>query len=235
MKIPLLQNFEPAQPLKIYDYHDLNISLFASSLQPKQFSLRQLQQKQIIPSDWQLKIPVSKKNNLLHLAFRQGVNISIYPGKINFAQKIIKEDTDLVIIIERFIRYFRKYNYQRLQIIINRIITLPSKVNYTDKFIHNSLLNGSNWEVSGHKPSRQQVNYYYPNLSCPLMLNVMDFPLPNKKLKSNSCLVFRGIFDYKIKFQSSLNNQEQIMKIIQNYPENIDIFNQIIDRDLLNG
>ena len=92
----------------------------------------------------------------------------------------------------------------------------------------------ADWELLGHKPMRQQVNYYYPNLSCPLMLNVIDFPLKSKKLKSNSCLVFRGIFDYKITATSLINNHQEIIDIMEDYQDNINIFNQIIDRDLLN-
>ena len=234
MKIPLLQKFEPPKPLKIYDYHDLNICLFASEVKPKQFSLSQLKQAKIIPEHWQLKLPVTKKANLLHLSFLQGLNISIYQKKINFAQKIIKEDIDLSTIINKFINYFKTYKYNQLQIIINRIITLPSTVNSTDKFIQNILLNGLDWEILGHKPNRQQVNYYYPDLPCPLMLNVIDFPLKSKKLQSNSCLVFRGVFDYKITEKSLTYNHQEILAIIAKYQENINIFKQIIDQDLLN-
>ena len=234
MKIPLPQNFDPPKPLQIYDYHDLTINLFASSVQPHRFSLRQLQKKQIIPSDWELKLPVRKKTGLLYFSFLQGLNISIYQGKIVFAQKIIKKNINLATIIHKFINYFNKYNYNRVQIILNRLITLPNNINTTNKFIQNSLLNGSEWEILGNKPVRKQVNYYYPNLSCPMMLNVIDFPLKNKKLKSNSCLVFRGIFDYKISNKLSNNNYTEMMSIIENYQDNINVFNKIIDRDILN-
>lgn len=231
MKIPLPQNFDPPKPLQIYDYHDLEINLFSSSLQPNQLTLQTLQAQQIIPQNWNLKTPIHKKPSVLHISFVEGLNISIFPGKILFVQKIIKKEVNLPLIISKFIDNVHKNNYHRLQIVIKRIITLPSDINIADEFMKNSLLNGSDWDVLGQKPSRRQVNYYYPDLSFPLMINVINFPLKNQKLKSKSCLLFRGCFDYQI----ANNSNEKIMSIIEKYHHNIAIFNQIIDRDLLNS
>ncbi len=229
MKIPLPRNFNPPKALKVYDYYDVTINLFAASIQPHQFSLKKLQEKKIIPPDWQLKKPVRKKADLLYLSFVEGLNITITKGKVVFVQKLMNK-TSLEKIIKQFIIQFKNFKYNKLQIVLRRIITLPTKINSSSKFIKNILLNGSEWDILGHKPKRQ-INYYYSNFSLPLIINMVDLPLKNHKIKSKSCLLIRGIFEKKI---GSKQQNDNLLLLIDKYRDHIDIFNKVVDRDILN-
>lgn len=229
MKIPLPRNFNPPKPLKIYDYQDVIITLFASSLKSRQFSLAKLRRENVIPSDWRLDKPMKKKTGTLHLSFTQGVNISISQGKIVFSQKRINPKTDLAQVVQRFITKFNNHNYTRSQLIIRRVITLPSKKDSATRFIQNNLLNGINWQVEGRKPIKAQVNYHYPQLVCPLIINVLDLLVDNPKLKSKSCLLFRGILDYQSYQNSQSQSDNSLISFFDLYSENRKTFNQIVD------
>lgn len=87
MKIPFPNNFEPQKPLKIYDYQDITIIIFAKSLKPNQLSLVNLYQQGIIPPHWQLKEPVVCKPHSFQLSFHEGININIEMGKVSFSYK----------------------------------------------------------------------------------------------------------------------------------------------------
>ena len=234
MKIPLPKNFDPPKPFKIYDYQDVAIILFASSIQSRQFSLKILQQEEVIPLDWQLRKPTQQKDGSLSFSFLQGLNITIFQGKIVFAKKLTNTTVDLPQIIQRFLSKFNSYNYSRSQMIFRRFITLPNQENSATKFIQNKLLNGLQWEILGKKAIKRQVNYYYKNYPYDLTINVVDLPIKNKKIDAKSCLFFRGIFNYKPNLAHEKNKNNDFLAMVEKYPENTTLFNQIVDNDLLN-
>ena len=234
MKISLPKNFDPPKPLKIYDYQDVAIILFASSIQSKQFSLKILQQEEVIPLDWQLRKPAQQKGGSSSFSFLQGLNISIFPGKIIFAKKVTNTTVDLPKIVQQFLSKFNSYNYSRAQMIFRRLITLPNKENSAANFIQHNLLNGLDWDILGQKPIKRQVNYFYKNSPYDLTINVLDLQIKNKKINAKSCLFFRGIFNYKPNLDHEKKQNNYFLSVVEKYPENITLFNQIVENDLLN-
>ena len=206
-----------------------------TSIQANEFNLRKFQQEEIISLDWQLRKPAYKKGGNLIFSFLQGLSISISPGKIIFAKKITNNTVDLVKIVQQFISKFNHYHYSRSQIVLRRFITLPNQENCGAKFIQNHLLNGLQWEVLGKKPIKRQINYFYQNHLYDLNINVLDLPIRNKKIESKSCLFFRGIFEYKPNLDQKKNPNNYFLAVIEKYSENISIFNQIVENDLLNN
>ena len=234
MKIPLPKNFNPPQPLKIYDYQDVAFIIFTSALQFNDFSLQVFQNEQIIPSDWQLTNSSPNKGKFVNFSFLEGLNITIFSNKVVFVKKVNNTFVDLESIVSQFIGKFNSYNYHRSQAIVRRFISLPNKQkNSGADFIQNKLLNGVVWKVKGKKPQKQQINYNYQNSSYSLTLNVLDLPIKNKNIQSKSCLFFRGVFNYKPRSTLIISQNQQIISTVQQLPDDIKVFNRIIDQKLL--
>lgn len=234
MKIFLPKNFEPQKPIKIYDHEDMMISLFSSQINPHQFSIDKLKEMDIIPFDWQLSKPVLSKPSSLQFYFKSGIIIIINTGNISFVGKINKNAVDLGEIINKFVAKFSQYNWQRIQINVRRLISLPGDKENGAKFINETLLHSKKWDISGIKPMKAQVAFRYSFLENPLMINITDVQIQNraKDKKVKSGLLFQGIFNYNLtkKFNTKMT---YIHSIINNYDHNLQIFNRIIEENFL--
>ena len=170
MKITWPENFEPPQPLKIYDSQDVTIVIFSPAIHPNKLNLKQLKNKGIIPSHWRIK--KSQKSPKIastyaQYSFMEGLNIRIFQGKIMFSTKIIHEHIDLSEITKLFIAKYGTQSYQKVQIIFRRVITLPANDHHTGEiFIRDRLLNDRDWEFMGQKPLNRRVNLFLRLFPC---------------------------------------------------------------------
>ncbi|BAQ63312.1 hypothetical protein [Geminocystis sp. NIES-3709] len=235
MKIPLPKNFEPQQPLKISDYQDMMVTLFCPQIHPCQFNLEKLKETKTIPFDWQLSKPILKKPNLLQLIFDKGITINIEIHKISFFSKINQNIQYLSEVVKNFLIKFINYNWQKLQLSLRRFISLPGNSENGAKFIQETLLKNSNqWNVLGHKLIKAQINLCYNLIKSNLIIQINDLKINNKnKQKFKNGLLFRGIFSYNLAQKGNIEKINYLISIVTNYQNNIKVFNQIINEQIL--
>ncbi|NCO74772.1 MAG: hypothetical protein GW795_09725 [Cyanobacteria bacterium] len=233
MKIFFPKNFEPQKPIKIYDHHDIMVTFFCGTINPSQFNLVILRELGIIPLDWQLEKPIISKPELLQFSFKEGINIFIAIGKISFIIKKGSNYVDLQKIIIRFIDKFNNYNWQKIQLNIRRLMSLPGSKDNGEKFMREILLNSDKWDILGLKPVKMQVTFHYPFLQNPLLINITDIKVKTKENKIKSGLLFRGTFHYALELKSTINKINYLKLIINNFSKNIELFNTIIEKKFL--
>ena len=233
MKIFLPKNFEPQKPIKIYDYHDILITLFSGKIHPSQFNSQKMKEMGLIPVDWQLSKPILNKPKLLQFCFQQGISIVIEMGKISFLMKIGKNSVDLANIITNFINQLTTYNWQKVQINLRRLISLPGKKENGAKFIQDNFLHGDKWDISGRNPTKTQINFMYSLVKNPLIINLTDVTVRDQDNNIKSGLLFRGTFHYQYKPNFNISNRFFFTSVINNYPQNLELFNTIINQNLL--
>lgn len=234
MKIFLPKNFEPQKPIKIYDYQDMMISLFSSLINPHQFNLEKLKEVGVIPLHWHLSKPVLSKPQLLQFCFQEGMTMTLERGKVCFFYKISNNSVNFSEVVIKFMSEFSNYNWQKIQIIIRRLISLPGNSNNGEKFMQKTLLNSEKWDILGIKPRKVKISFFYPLLENPLFINITDIQGKNNKVnKIKSGLLFKGIFNYQYHNQLKVNKLTYFNSILNNISHNLDIFNQIIDENIL--
>jgi len=237
MKIPFPNNFEPQKPLKIYDYQDTTIIIFAKSLKPNQLSLVNLYQQGIIPPHWQLKEPVVCKPHSFQLSFHEGININVEMGKVSFSYKKKAHSNSLDIIVNNFIAKIISYQFQKFQIVFRRLITFPKGKCSGLNFINNNLLSleESRIQVNSISPHKIQLNFVYKLENQPLLISVIDTPVIKKK-NNYSGLLFRGLINdenTKGLNRNKYHDNHSGSNTISNYPKYLDFFNQIVNSYLL--
>lgn len=230
MKIFLPKKFEPQKPIKIYDHQDVIISLFSTHIKPHNFNLNQLKEMGIIPSHWQLNKPVLNKPQSLQFSFKLGLIVVINYGQISFINKISNNSINLSEIINKFVKIFYKYNWQKIQIHLRRLISLPGDKNNGAKFINETLLQTEKWDILGVKPIKSQVKFMYSFPDSPLIITITDVQIQDNSKTIKSALLFKGIFHYNL-ISKSNNKIQYIYSIINHYRDNIITFNGIIEEN----
>ena len=233
IKIPFPTNFDPPPPLKVYDYQDVTLTIFTSKMKLNQWTEQIWQQKRLIPPHWQVEKKIKNKGQSLVFSFSSGLQITVFARRIIFTLKARDKQVDLPSIIKKLVLIFPNYYYDRLQIVFRRIITFPSKKYHAGRFINEKILNSQQWDVHGSKPLKSQVNLSVTGFNAPLTINISDLSVNNRKIKANSGLLFRGIFDYKITKQSSKNRIDSLITTIADYKTIKHKFNQVIEKKIL--
>ncbi|BAQ62574.1 hypothetical protein GM3708_2980 [Geminocystis sp. NIES-3708] len=208
------------------------ITLFSPHINPHNFSINQLQEMEVIPSHWQLSKPVLNKSQSLQFCFKSGIIIIINVGNISVIGKISNNAFNLTKIVNNFVKKFYQYNWQRIQINLRRLISLPGDKTNGKKFINETLLQSKKWDILGIKPVKAQVTLMYSFPDFPLMINIKDVKVKDNNQKIKSALLFKGIFNYNL--TSKYNHKiKYLYSIINNNSQNIEIFNQIIEENFL--
>lgn len=233
MKILLPKNFEPQKPLKIYDYQDVMISLFTPQIIPNQFNLEKLKKAEIIPFNWQLSKPVINQTKSLQFNFQEGLTMIFEMGKVRFFMKVSRDNINLSAIILKFINQFSNYNWQKLQINLRHLISLPGKRENGAKFMKEILFNSEKWDILGIKPLKTEINFMYSFPDNPLIINITDIGIKNKENKIKSGLLFKGIFTYSLQKIPVNNKRNYLNSLVNNYQQNLNIFNQVITENFL--
>lgn len=225
MKIPLPKHFEPQKPVKIHDYQDITINIHPLNFKPSQCDLKNLYQKGIIPLHWQLKKSINKNVNSQQFAFEQGLGMILEKNKVTFVSKPEKMSGEIDFMINNFIRVYLNNNYQRLQVVMRRLISLPGDKNSGSKFLLNHILNPklSKIKVLGHQPSKTNINISCDFSPCPLIITLTDVSIKTKEGKIKSALLFRGV-------TNSLTRQKNVLN---NYQEYVAFFNKFIEDNFL--
>lgn len=234
MKIPFPKNFEPQKPLKIYDYQDITIIILLKSFHISQCDVNDLYQKDIIPPDWHLKLPVIKKPHSFQISFQEGLSITVEKTKVSFYVKNYPSQISLERIIVKFINSYIGYNFTKIQIVFRRLITLPRGKRTGFNLLKDNILKleDSQIKINNILPKKVQLNFLYQYKSFPFLISAIDTPV-KKNNNVYPALLFRGIINYELK-EKLEHNKINSTDIITNYPQFLSFFIQVINQHFLN-
>lgn len=233
MKIPLPKNFEPKQPPIIQDFSEIAIALFSSQIQPNRITIESLQEKEVIPSNWQLVQPTQPQPRVKQFMFKQGLKITIISGKIRFVSQIKQNQVKVEEIITNFIYGFPQIIIYKSQMNLRRLISLPGNQNNASKFIKETILNQGEWQSFHNAPMKAEVSFLYNLQKTALIVSLTDLIVHSSEGKIKSALLFKGTYSYLFNQRSKMINLQRLESVIKKYPENIDTFNYIINQVFL--
>lgn len=231
MKIPFPKNFEPQKPLKIYDYQDITIIVFPKSFNLSQCNLNNLYQQDIIPLHWRLKSPTINKPDSFQVSFQEGISITVEARKISFSVRNYISDISLESIIWKFINSYIGNNFIKIQIILRRLITLPSSKKTGLNFIKDNILQleDRQMQINNTLPKKIQLNFLYQYNNFPFLISLIDTPV-NKNNKIYSGLLFRGFINYGQKEKLAKKSEINVFQLINNLSHFLTFFNQVTNQ-----
>jgi hypothetical protein len=233
MKIPLPKNFKPKQPPLIQDFQEIAIAFFSPQIQPNFITVDNLQEKQVIPADWQLVQPSQPQSRIQQLIFKQGLKIMIIAGKIRFVSQIKQNQVKFEQIITNFIYGFPQIIIYRSQINLRRLISLPGNPNNASKFIKETILNQGEWQNFPTSKMKAEVSFLYNLPKTALIVSITDLMIRSGENKLKSALLFKGTYNYSFNHHSKIVNLRRLESVIKTLPDSITTFNYIINQVFL--
>lgn len=235
MKIPFPKNFNQKKPTLIHDSQEIAIILFGPLIQFNRITLEELQNKQVIPPNWQLiKPPQSPPQpQVKQFIFKEGFKIILMNEAIYFITQIKQNSIDLDKIVNNFIYNFPQININKSEINLRRLISLPGDEKTADKFIKQTILNKGEWQNFHDLPMKATVSFSYNFKGTPLVIKLTDITIRASRNKIKSALLFQGIFNNIFDQSSKTVKLQKLESVIKTYPKKIEIFNYIINKVFL--
>lgn len=229
MNIILPSKFEPQKPYRIQDFQEITIGLLAVNFQPSIITEKTLQQKQIIPQDWQLKPQKVVKPNLRQFLFKNGFKIETQLGKIYFNTTINQRKIPICQIVKNFVSSFPQLIYSKVEILPTRLISLPGDDNVARDFIINNLFLQREWQNFQNVQPKIQVQFYYQLQKGGLNLKITNVKFSNSQKIIKPALLFKGAFSEGFNFNYKTKRKKKIETILDNYDYYLASFNKIIN------
>jgi hypothetical protein len=233
MKIPFPRNIQSQSKTIIQDFQEVAIAFFSPHIYPHLFSENIFKQKQIIPKTWKLTKLTKNEPNLLKLPFKNGFQIIVQPHQIIFVSKITKKTVSIKKVILKYLKSFPDISYSKLEISPNRLISLPGLQNNANKFLVENLLNPQGWENFHDFKPNIKIQFFYQLEDQPLILTINDTVIKKPKHYPKSALFFQGNFILSISETSPTNTLNDPEKIINDYYQYINTFNEVVEKVFL--
>lgn len=229
MKIILPPRFEQQKPYTIQDFQEITIGLVAVNFKPSIIILKTLQEKQIIPQDWQLKPTKLIKQNQMQFIFKNGFKIQTLPGKIYFNITINQRKIPICQIVRKFVESFPNLIYSKVEILPTRLISLPGDANIAKDFMVNNLVLEGEWQNFQNVQPKIQLQFYYQLQKSNLNLKITDVKFKSSQKIIKPALLFRGIFNEQLDLNYKIKRIKKIATILDNYDYYLGSFNKIVN------
>lgn len=222
---------------KTIQIQELAIAITAKGLNPNVVNLDFLKYSNIISSDWELARPPVQTKNLTQLVFQNGIAIVTQPNRIVFAEAIDQKDIQQAIISQLAVKFIEKLpniEYQAVGINPKGFVTFTESNGATNYVLKNLLASGE-WREFGKTPVKAAMQLAYTLEDYILNLTINEGLLKIAEEKSLPAVLFSGNFNYNIVGNNPQERLEYLHRIIQNWKQNLETYQQLINDKFLSS
>jgi len=222
---------------KTIQIQELAIAITAKGLNPNVVNLDFLKYSNIISSDWELARPPVQTKNLTQLVFQNGIAIVTQPNRIVFAEAIDQKDIQQAIVSQLAVKFIEKLpniEYQAVGINPKGFVTFTESNGATNYVLKNLLASGE-WREFGKTPVKAAIQLAYTLEDYILNLTINEGLLKISEEKSLPAVLFSGNFNYNIVGNNPQERLEYLHRIIQNWKQNLETYQQLINDKFLSS
>ncbi|MEB3214783.1 MAG: hypothetical protein VKN72_00785 [Nostocales cyanobacterium 94392] len=222
---------------KTVQIQELAIAITAKDLNPNVVNLDFLKYSNIISSDWELVHPPVQTKNLTQLVFQNGIAIVAQPNRIVFAEAIDQKDIQQKIISELAVKFVEKLpniEYQAVGINPKGFVTFTES-NGAANYVLKNLLAYGEWREFGKTPVKAAIQLAYTLEDYILNLTINEGLLKISEEKSLPAVLFSGNFNYNIVGNKQQERLQNLYRIIQNWKQNVETYQQLINDKFLSS
>ena len=228
--------------IQLREIKEISISLSVKNLNPSIFTEEFLRTGNIIEDDLQLIKPPQKTAHFCQVKFNNNSSILAQSNRINFAEVISDKDLSDVKLgrtAHRCLDNLVNVEYQEIKIETKRLIPLPKNRDAARSYLSEYLIAAGSWQTYGKAPVKTGINFLYELDRRKLNMSISEATIHQStkdgtKQKEIGGLLFTGSFKYP-QFEDDSNPVKigKIKYILENWREDWQEFQQIIDRVLL--
>lgn len=216
---------------------ELAISIVAKNLNPTLLTREFLVYSGIIPSDWSLASQPILNSQVAHVAFTNGINISIQMSAVTFSENILAKTQESVIVptlIRKYVQTLPNLDYQSIGINPSIFFTFDEEnENLARHYIATHLLAPGAWQQVGNKPLRASLQLAYTLDRGQFNLKIDDVLLRRADNQPEYAVLFSGNFPYEIQGESVSERLENINRILKNWQSDLETFQEMVSHKFL--
>ncbi|NET08655.1 MAG: hypothetical protein F6K16_28960 [Symploca sp. SIO2B6] len=187
----------------------------------------------IVPEEMELARDPIYTNQLLQIAYTNGLVITAQPNRIVFSELLQDKTTEDIVspaIAQKLVEALPKLDYQAVGINPRGYIPMDKKM--VSQFVPNYLLAPGPWQEFSSNPVKASINYSYKLEKARLNLSVSEASLQMPEDRVTPVILFSGNIDHVL--SEELENRKQVLKeYIQNWREDLDAYERLINTSFL--
>lgn len=216
---------------------ELAISIVAKNLNPTLLTREFLVYSGIIPSDWSLASQPILNSQVAHVAFTNGINISIQMSAVTFSENILAKARESVIVptlIRKYVQTLPNIEYQSIGINPSIFFTFDeNNENNARHYISTRLLAPGEWQQVGNQPVRASLQLAYTLDRGQFNLKIDDVLLRRADNQPEFAVLFSGNFPSDIQGESPTERSHHLNQLLNNWQSDLATFREIIYQKFL--
>jgi hypothetical protein len=215
---------------KDFQLRELAISFVAKGLNPTALNPDFLKYSGIIPADWELARPPVYTNQLVQLAFKNGVAIVSQPTRLVLVEAIATKEFDEIEIpkiAKNCIDKLPNMDFQAVGINPRGYITLPS-AEEENSFLFGSVLSPGDWQNFGTTPVKAGIQLSYTLERGQLNLAINDANLRLPEDETVPATVFSGNFNYEVSGETPAERVASLSEILEGWQKDLESYQALI-------
>lgn len=214
------------------EIEELAISIVAPKFNPTLLTPDFLQYSGIVPSDWQLAREPVLNAQMAHVAYTNGVNISVQLNAVTFSENIKAKALESVAVpslVRKYVRALPNASYQGIGINISAFFTFEGEGEDAPRnYIAKTLLAPGAWQEVGQELKTATVNLAYTLERGQFNLKIDDVQLRLADNSPQAAVLFSGYFPYELVGDSPSSKLENLYEIADNWRGDLEEYRQII-------
>lgn len=218
-------------------FEELAIAIIANNHNPSLLTPNFLKSNGIVPSNWELAEPPILDSQMARIRFTNDTIISSEFDTITFSQTIENKALKDVQVPEIVCKYVEKTplaDYQGIGINPNCFITFQDENQGTFRhYISTNLLSPGTWKNFGEEPIIATLQLEYTLKQGKFNLKIDDVKFRQTDNNHECGALFAGGFPYAIVGDTSLEKQQHLYQLINNWQNNLKTFRELINQRFL--
>lgn len=210
---------------------ELVIVLATKGQSPSVLNAEFLRYSSIVPESWQLARKPIYTEQVIQIAYENGVVITAQPNRIIlselFQDKSV-EDTVLPQIAKKLVSALPALDYEAVGINPRGYLNVAAGKKAASQYVTNNLLAPGPWQQYGKEPVKASVNYVYQLEQGRLNLSVSEASLqmPEEEL---SVILFSGNLDHALKEEGAESKAAELVAAIGNWQRDVASFTELVN------
>ncbi|NET37269.1 MAG: hypothetical protein F6K19_35460 [Cyanothece sp. SIO1E1] len=217
---------------------ELAVVIATQGQNPGILNLDFLKYSGIVPADWSLARDPVYTQQVVQLAFQNGMVITAEPNRILMAEMVEgKATTDILApgMARKLIDALPHMEYQAIGLNPRGYVPFAGLPDHARQYLTQTLIAPGPWQDFGQAPVRATINFIYTLESGRLNLNISEAMMRRSETEDLPVVVFSGSFNARLKASEQTERRQELHQNLDHWPTNLQTYTDLINDKFLSS
>lgn len=222
---------------RVVDVKQIEFALVAKNYGINALDLESLKEKNIVPTDWELAQPATRKGDMVLMTLQNGIHILQQNNLCAFLENIGAKELESLETpqaVQKYIEQSSQLSFQGIRITVEGYVSCNSH-DEARNYLLTTLLNSNNQHESDQGLVQASANFIYKLDTGLLFLSVTNSGLELLEGETIPLILFSANFQHDMAEVPTEAQHHTLAEIVSDWQSHVEIYRTIVNEKFLTG